>query len=172
MSTKLSRNFTLEELIQSPSAERWGIEEQFTPPQNIVNNLILLCDKVLQPIRDSLKDSIRVTSGYRCPRLNAKIGGAYTIIDGKPRQTSQHCFGQAADIVYIKKGEKHNGYLLAVIKELMENSDFKFDQCIVEFGTDTNPSWIHISFSEGKNRMQILRAYKTGKKTLYKPWTL
>jgi hypothetical protein len=169
---KLSKNFTLDELLKSPSATRWGFEEQFTPTQDIVNNLTILCNKVLQPIRDILKDSITVTSGYRCPRLNAKIGGAYTIINGKPVQSSQHCFGQAADIVYNKQGAEHNNLILAAIKELMSDPDFIFDQCIVEFGTDANPAWVHISYSERKNRMQVLRAYKSGKKTLYKDWKL
>jgi len=169
---KLSKNFTLDELLKSPSAIRWGFEEQFTPTQDIVNNLTLLCNKVLQPIRDILKDTLTVSSGYRCPRLNAKIGGAYTIINGKPVQSSQHCFGQAADINYLKQGAEHNNLILAAVKELMSDPAFVFDQCIVEFGTDTNPAWVHISYSEKKNRMQVLRAYKSGKKTLYKEWKL
>jgi hypothetical protein len=169
---KLSKNFTLDELVKSPSATRWGFEEQFTPSQDIVNNLTLLCTKVLQPIRDIIKDTIRVSSGYRCPRLNAKIGGAYSIIGGKPVQSSQHCYGQAADINYVKSGVEHNNLILEAIKELIADPDFKFDQCIIEFGTDINPAWVHISYSDKKNRMQILRAYKSGKKTLYKEWKL
>lgn len=169
---KLSKNFALDELTKSPSATRWGFEEQFAPTQDIVDNLTLLCTKVLQPIRDILKDSITVTSGYRCPRLNAKIGGAYTIINGKPVQSSQHCFGQAADINYVKSDGDHNNLILAAVKELMSDPAFVFDQCIVEFGTDTNPAWVHISYSNKKNRMQVLRAYKSGKKTLYKEWKL
>ena len=169
---KLSKNFTLDELVKSPSATRWGFEEQFTPTQDIVNNLTLLCTKVLQPIRDIIKDTIRVSSGYRCPRLNAKIGGAYSIIGGKPVQSSQHCYGQAADINYVKSGVEHNNLILEAVKELIADPDFKFDQCIIEFGTDTNPAWVHISYSDKKNRMQVLRAYKSGKKTLYKEWKL
>jgi zinc D-Ala-D-Ala carboxypeptidase len=169
---KLSKNFTLDELTKSPSATRWGFEEQFTPPQDVIDNLVLLCTKVLQPIRDILKDTLTVSSGYRCPRLNAKIGGAYTIINGKPVQSSQHCYGQAADINYVKSGVEHNNLILAAIKELIADPDFKFDQCILEFGTTANPAWIHISYSNKKNRMQVLRAYKSGKKTLYKEWSL
>ncbi len=169
---KLSRNFTLSEMVKSQSAVRWGFDEQFNPPQDIINNLTLLCVKVLQPIRDCLKASITITSGYRCPRLNAKIGGAYTVINGKPVQTSQHCYGQAADINFIKDGKEFNGSIMSVIKELMSDPSFEFDQCILEFGTDDNPSWIHISYTEGKNRNQVLRAYKSGKKTLYKTWAL
>jgi zinc D-Ala-D-Ala carboxypeptidase len=169
---KLSRNFSLDEMLKSQTASRWGFDEQFNPPDEVINNLTLLCTKVLQPIRDALKASITVTSGYRCPRLNAKIGGAYTIINGKPVQTSQHCYGQAADINFIKDGKEFNSSLVSVIKDLCADPDFKFDQCILEFGSDENPSWIHISYSNDNNRMQVLRAYKSGKKTLYKPWKL
>jgi len=169
---KLSKNFSLGELTKSPSAVRWGFNEQFDPPDDVIKNLMLLCNKVLQPIRDTLKAPIIITSGYRCPRLNAKIGGAYTIINGKAVQSSQHCYGQAADINFIKDGVEKNGSIIYAIKELVADSSFEFDQCILEFGTDDNPSWIHISYSEGKNRMQVLRAYKSGKKTLYKPWHL
>jgi hypothetical protein len=165
---KLSKNFSLEEMTKSPSAVRWGFDEQFNPPDEVINNLMLLCSKVLQPIRDTLKASITITSGYRCPRLNAKIGGAYTVINGKPVQTSQHCYGQAADINFIKDGKEFNGSLVMIIKDLCADPSFKFDQCILEFGTDDNPAWIHISYTEGNNRMQVLRAYKSGKKTLYK----
>ena len=169
---KLSKNFNLDEMVKSQTASRWGFDEQYNPPDDVINNLMLLCSKVLQPIRDTLKAPIIVTSGYRCPRLNAKIGGAYTVINGKPVQTSQHCYGQAADINFIKDGKEFNGSLVSVIKDLVADPSFQFDQCILEFGTDDNPAWIHISYCEGKNRMQVLRAYKSGKKTLYKNWHL
>ena len=169
---KLSKNFNLDEMVKSQTASRWGFDEQYNPPDDVINNLMLLCSKVLQPIRDTLKAPIIVTSGYRCPRLNAKIGGAYTVINGKPVQTSQHCYGQAADINFMKDSKEFNGSLVSVIKDLVADPSFQFDQCILEFGSDDNPAWVHISYCEGKNRMQVLRAYKSGKKTLYKNWHL
>lgn len=168
---KLSKNFTLDEMLESQSAIRWGFSEQFDPPDEVIDNLSLLCERVLQPIRDNLKLPITITSGYRCPRLNAKIGGAYTIVDGKPRQTSQHCYGQAADIILVKDSVKKNNLLVTAIKDLIKKG-LLFDQCILEFGTDDNPSWIHLSYVSNKNRMQVLRAYKSGKKTLYKACSL
>lgn len=169
---QLSKNFTLQEMLKSPSAVRWGYEEQFRPPADVINNLTLLATKVLQPIRDVLKGSLVITSGYRCPRLNAKIGGAYSIINGKPVQTSQHVTGQAADINFIIDGQEHNHLIIHAIKELTADPVFQFDQCILEFGTPDNPDWVHISYSEVRNRMQVLRAYKSGKKTMYTPWQL
>ena len=52
------------------------------------------------------------------------------------------------------------------IKEYLE-----FDQLIWEFGTDENPNWVHVSYeSSGKQRKQVLKAYKEAGKTKYKPY--
>jgi zinc D-Ala-D-Ala carboxypeptidase len=150
---------------------RWGYEEQFTPPQNVIDNLTALAVHVLQPIRDKLGAPLKVTSAYRCPRVNAAIGGRYDIVkmpDGttQVRQTSQHVRGQAADIEFWKDGVERNDLLVKAIKEL----GLVFDQCIKEYGTETQPDWVHISFkTDGENRQQVLRAVKVGKKTTYNP---
>jgi hypothetical protein len=150
---------------------RWGYEEQFTPPQNVIDNLTALAVHVLQPIRDKLGAPLKVTSAYRCPRVNAAIGGRYDIVkmpDGttQVRQTSQHVRGQAADIEFWKDGVERNDLLVKAIKEL----GLVFDQCIKEYGTENQPDWVHISFkTDGENRQQVLRAVKVGKKTTYNP---
>jgi hypothetical protein len=47
----------------------------------------------------------------------------------------------------------------------------EFDQLIWEFGTSENPDWVHVSYeSTGKQRKQVLKAYKEGGKTHYKPY--
>lgn len=149
---KLSSNFSLSELLRSQTATRRGYKEQFEPPAEIIKNLRLLVENVLQPIRDILGTPIRVSSGYRCPRLNKRIGGS---------PTSQHRFGMAADL--------HNtdGSDIDIAKAVVEHG-IQFDQMIIEFGTLSSPRWIHISYREGNNRGQILRAYKSGRRTRYK----
>lgn len=150
---------------------RWGYEEQFTPPQNVIDNLKALVVHVLQPIRDKLGAPLKVTSAYRCPRVNAAIGGRYDVVkmpDGttQVRQTSQHVRGQAADIEFWVDGVERNDLLVKAIREL----GLVFDQCIKEYGTESNPDWVHISFkTDGTNRQQVLRAVKVGKKTTYNP---
>jgi len=47
--------------------------------------------------------------------------------------------------------------------------NLNFDQLIWEFGTDTNPNWIHVSYvSEDENRNRCLKAYKEKGRTKYK----
>jgi hypothetical protein len=99
MKNQLTRNFTLEELLKSDTADRWGFKEQYTPPENVIDNLKDLCVYILQPLRDELKLPIRISSGYRCPRVNAKIGGASRMINGKVTQTSDHCFDDKTEIL-------------------------------------------------------------------------
>ena len=138
---KLSNSFNLIEFTSSETASRRGIDN--TPSIAVIENLRLLCENVLQPLRDKYGKSINITSGYRSPKLNKAIGGS---------STSQHCFGQAADIQVDKKD-----YLK--VWELLKT--LPFDQIIWEFGTEGAADWIHVSFVQGKNRGQKLKAVKS-----------
>ena len=82
---KLSQNFSLRELTKSQTAERKGISNE--PSEEHIENLKLLCTKILQPIRDEF-GIVSVSSGYRSPDLCVALGS---------KSTSQHARGQAAD---------------------------------------------------------------------------
>ena len=149
---KLSENFTLSEMVKSETALRHGLDN--IPGQTEVDNLRLLAEKVLQPVREHYKKGVKVNSGFRHPEVNAAVGGS---------KTSDHCKGQAADIEIPGVA---NADLAEWIKDNLE-----FDQLIYEFGNDTNPDWVHVSYeSTGKQRKQVLRAYKEAGKTKYKPY--
>lgn len=149
----LSKNFTLEEMIRSGTASRLGFKEQFTPDSEVKENLTALCVHVLQPLRDFLKQSLFVSSGYRCPRLNKAIGGA---------NGSQHLSGEAADI--NATGTMSNNEIIAAIK----HAKLPIDQCIVEFRDENGePNWIHVSYSD-KRRGEFLEAYKDNGVTKYR----
>lgn len=135
--------FTIHELTQSSH----GLN---IPNDAQIENLKLLVEKVLDPAREELKAPIKITSGFRSKEINYIIGGA---------KNSQHCNGQAADIVCFDNKK------LFLILQYME-----FDQLIYEFGTDDQPSWIHVSFSKVANRNQVLRAIKSKGKTVYQPF--
>ena len=149
---KLTKNFSLEELTRSDTAERKGIDN--SPTAEHIHNLAALCENVLQPLRDKVKHSIRVTSGYRSEKLNNAIGGS---------KTSEHSFGKAADIKLIIDGENKSEILYLSILEM----GIPFRQMIWEFGDEETPSWIHISFNKEDNKKQTLRAYKENNKTKY-----
>lgn len=150
---KLSKNFTLKEMTRSVTAKRRDIDN--TPDEQQIENLAELCEKVLQPLRD-LMGPIVITSGYRSPALNTAIGGS---------ATSQHCAikGAAADIdICTGDCDYKNAEVFHNIKD-----NFVFDQLIWEFGSESCPDWVHVSYNYGKNRKQILKAVKKNGKTKY-----
>ena len=69
---ELSKNFTLREMTRSQTATRKGIDNN--PSGTHEANLILLCQHILQPLRDYYGRPLRVTSGYRSPELCVAIG--------------------------------------------------------------------------------------------------
>lgn len=127
--------FTVSELIRSDAAQQKGIDN--TPPPAIKVKLTSLINNLLDPIREAWDGPISVNSGYRCPVLNKAVGGV---------PTSQHQKGEAADIT-VGSPE-----LNRQLFDLIATGDFDFDQLIDE----SHYSWIHISFTSGKNRHQIL----------------
>lgn len=142
--------FSIKELSASTEARKMGIDN--TPTADAVDNLTALVEEVLDPLRERYGRPIHVSSGYRCPRLNKAVGG---------EPTSQHVKGEAADIYVADKRDK--SMLFSMIYYLLP-----YDQLIWEKGDDEAPSWIHVSYREGKNRRECLR-YDGKKYYPYKP---
>ncbi|HXJ02091.1 MAG TPA: D-Ala-D-Ala carboxypeptidase family metallohydrolase [Micropepsaceae bacterium] len=134
--TELSEHFSLEEMIASQEGARRGIDN--TPPANVLNHLTETCTK-LEAVRELLGHPITVSSGYRCPALNAAIGGA---------ANSAHMFGYAVDFICPAFGVP-----LAVCSAI-EKSGLQYDQLIHEFG-----NWTHLSF-DPQMRRQSLTIFK------------
>ena len=129
--------FTIQELTISNTAQRKGIDN--TPDQKAAAALTALVANVLDPLREAWGRPIVVNSGYRCPKLNRAVGGV---------ARSQHTKGEAADIRTLSNRRWENEQLFKLIVQLK----LPFDQLIDEHGY----SWIHVSYSESKNRRQVL----------------
>lgn len=132
----MGKYFSVAELVKSTTATKRKINN--TPSEEIKCNINQLIDNILDPLRESWKQPIIVSSGYRCPKLNKIVGGA---------SSSQHLLGQAADIHTKSNSREDNKRLFNLIKELK----LPYDQLINEYSY----KWIHVSFSS-KNRRQIL----------------
>lgn len=153
---QLSKHLSLAEVTRSDSAKRKGISNQ--PTAQHLENFKKLAEKVFEPIREHFKVPIHISSGYRSKELNAAIGGSLT---------SQHCSGEAID---IDMDGSASGVSNADVFNYIKNN-LEFDQLIWEFGTDKNPDWVHVSYeTSGKQRKQILKAVKSGGKTVYQPY--
>ena len=147
----LSRNFTLQELIKSDTAVRLGVDNN--PNANQIEKLKLLCENILQPVRDHF-GPVTVTSGFRSPDLCLKIGSSIT---------SQHTKAEACD---FECPGKDNAEVADWIHKNLET-----DQLILEFYTpgEPNSGWIHASYIPYQPRRQFLHAYREDKKVKYKP---
>jgi len=111
---KLTNNFNLNEFNK----------HNFPLTETILRNIQELA-KNLQVLRDEVKKPIKITSGYRDPSFNKKIGGA---------TQSRHLTGQAADL-------KIEGYtpkqVAAIVEKLIAAGKMK------QGGLGTYSTWIH-----------------------------
>jgi len=148
----ISKHISYKEGTNSTTAIRRGIDN--VPNNDQLDNMVLLAEKVFEPLREWVGGPIKINSFFRCPKLNKAIGGS-----GK----SQHCHGQAIDIDDTY-GKVANSEMYHYIKKNLD-----FDQMIWEFGDDDNPAWIHVSYvSEDDNRRRCLKASKdNNNKTVY-----
>ncbi len=150
---KLSKNLSLEEVTKSITAKRLNIDN--TPDEWTTENLRQVAVNVFQPLRDSFKCPIFVSSGYRSAELNTAIGGS---------RRSQHVEGRALDLDGDVYGRCTNSQIFEWIRENLE-----FDQLIWEFGDTDNPDWVHVSYvHDGNNRKRCLKACRDDEgKTYY-----
>jgi len=153
---KISEHLDLSEVTRSETAKRKGVSNEPTPEH--LENFKKLADNVFEPIRNHFGVPIHISSGYRSKALNAAIGGS---------ATSQHCKGEAID---IDMDGSSKGVTNKMVFDYIK-ANIKFDQMIWEFGSDTNPDWVHVSYdSDGKQRGQILKAIKSNGATKYVPY--
>ncbi len=114
-----------------------------TPTPKIIDNLQLLVDNVLDPLRMHWGRPMIVTSGYRSQRLNTVVHGA---------TQSQHLTGQAADIRTVSDDRDENMKLLRMLVSLK----LPFDKLIAEYvDGQGRPDWIHVSFSPLKRGIKL-----------------
>ncbi len=134
----ISEHISFEEATVSPTALRLGILNNPTP--EILESMKAVADHCFEPMRNWYGKPLKVNSFYRCPALNKAVGGS---------PTSQHAKGEAIDISAGSKSEN---------KKLFEwaKANLIFDQLIFEYGDDSGPDWVHISFKKGNNRNQTL----------------
>jgi zinc D-Ala-D-Ala carboxypeptidase len=145
MSTQLTEHFSVEEFTHSDTATAQGIDN--TPPTEAMMGLEQLAP-VMEKVRNILGGHpITITSGYRCPELNAAIGGV---------PDSAHLSGLACDFVCGEHGSP-----LDVCKAIEPHlAELGIDQLIHE-----NQSWTHLAIAatveEARNQVLTIDANGT-----------
>jgi zinc D-Ala-D-Ala carboxypeptidase len=142
----VTEHFKLQEFIFSNTASQLKIDN--TPPDSVRGSLQFTAEGMeriktkLQALRSVEAIPVKITSGYRSPELNKRIGGVVT---------SQHVKGEACDFIAPLFGTPKE-----IVKALSEHvEELGIDQIIAE-GT-----WVHVSFSRTP-RHQVL-SYTGGK---------
>ena len=142
---QLTEHFTLEEMTRSTIARQKGLKNE--PNESQIENLKLLCEYILEPIREKLNTPLYISSGFRSEKINTLVGGS---------KTSQHLLGQAADIQIFDK-KLTNTDLFNIIVEMIRSGEITTGQCIAE-KVGGEISWVHISTPTDRLRNQVLIA--------------
>lgn len=108
------------------------------PNWDSLENLLVLCEKVLDPLRDAFGKPLFVNSGYRSNFVNEAVGGV---------SISQHKLGCAADI------SVRSDCSLAELFELVQELHLPFDQLIYY----KKRRFIHVSWSPAPRSQVIVR---------------
>lgn len=146
---RLSPNFTLAEMCVT--------NQSFpnNPPPVVIEALTALCKNVLEPLREHFrkkyparKIAVIVTSGYRSDRVNAAVGGS---------ETSQHRFGEAAD---IRIPGIPNQEIWRYIADHLQYDQVIAEKLMVKNG---NAGWIHVSYRAGRLRKSAISFLGSGK---------
>ncbi|MDW5417433.1 D-Ala-D-Ala carboxypeptidase family metallohydrolase [Iodobacter sp. CM08] len=147
-SPQLSPHFSLREFTASQTAALYNIDNSL--PVSLLENAAYTCAQ-LEKVRKQLgSNPIIITSGWRCPLLNTKVGGS---------AGSDHAKARAVDIRCPKFGTART------IARALAASNIEFDQLILE-SPNTYSAWVHIGFRKGANRRQVLTKF-AGDKTYY-----
>jgi hypothetical protein len=134
----ISKTVSLSEATKSTTAIRFGISNE--PSAEVLERMKVTAARIIDPVRQRFPRSV-VSSFYRSPALNRKMGGS---------KTSQHVTGEAVDL-----DSPDNVDNLAIFNFIKD--ELTFDQLIFEY-PDVNgvPNWVHASIRQKDNRGQVL----------------
>ena len=134
----MTKNFTLAELTKTNTALKND------PPEAAILWLKILAVAILQPLRDKIGKPIIINSGYRCPAVNARVGGA---------DKSAHLYGRAADIRCTQP--EGWGYI-----EILKSNPH-VDKVLFEHNSKTGAYWLHVQTSENPRHIFPKSIYQT-----------
>lgn len=119
------KNFIPDEFFVSEKAKKLGVVNYPDKGQELsILTAMMSTADMMQQLRELLGKPIKITSTYRCKKVNDAVGS---------KDSSQHLLGLACDFVCPSFGTPEE-----IVKFLCDK-DFLVDQCFNE------GSWVHIS---------------------------
>lgn len=130
--------FKFEEFVESEVAQTYGIDN--TPDDDAKENILELAD-IMDRIREGWtaycdkksygSPALIISSAYRCPELNEKIGGA---------KKSAHQKGSACD---IQPANDETQELFMFMQRWLFAHNVQYDELIIE--KTKNTQWVHFA---------------------------
>lgn len=135
MTEMLSENFSLQELTRTNHTDLDN-----TPGVKEKENLRRLAQQVLQPLRDSWGQPLKVNSAYRSPLVNSRVHGA---------ASSYHLRGLAADIDCATDLAKAMRLALACRDERLPVAEVILSKRGAHY-------WLHVALKTGDDRKKAV----------------
>lgn len=143
----LTDHFTLFELTKTSHSD---LQEQNRDINEFQIAKLTALARLLEHVRFILGTPLTITSGYRCPELNKRIGGT---------DNSQHSLCEAADFI---PGQIDVGTTFRLLWKDIKVNGANVGQLIHE--NDNGKEWIHISlgtpYRDADQCKQIVRAHR------------
>lgn len=147
-SGQCTEHFTWEELTRSGTAVRRNIPN--LPDASARDCLEKLCRDYLEPLRQHRGRPVMLNSAYRCPQLNAAVGGA---------PHSWHLKGCAVDIGCRSLEEAAD--TLRFFRSMLPERFY--DECYVKTGHCSYYVHLGVDLLEGQNRLRDNYALVSGR---------
>lgn len=175
----LSVRYTADDLLRSDiaGADTELSDLQRRAPLEVQRALEDLRTRTLEPLCNILGCRPRITSGYRSPQLNSRVGG---------RPDSPHIHGRAVDLVlddaFLEDADgasaraeieaairEHGGdhkdlnanfYLFAAT--ILHAGELNVTEIIHEHGVAGRPAWVHLTTGDGPTQIHAIGDYSDG----------
>ncbi|MFZ9908493.1 MAG: D-Ala-D-Ala carboxypeptidase family metallohydrolase [Candidatus Nanopelagicales bacterium] len=139
---KITEHFNLSEVENSDTAKKLGIDNSL--PESLADNVLRTCKK-LEEVRQLFGKRIIISSFYRSPELNSKVGGS---------KTSAHMDGRACDF-NVQWFDSESAF------NKIKESGIVLDQCILE-SNNKGSTWVHLGIEKEGSKPR--NEYMLGKK--------
>lgn len=117
--------FLPSEFFKSEKARKLGIFNFPDDSRLVLCNIIRMCNLILVPVRKRINMPITISSGYRCPQLNAAVGGAARSYHMEGRAVDIYCANnKALDDAIVAVNEANLKAHRPVLKEFIRYKNF------------------------------------------------
>jgi len=137
----ISKHISYNRSIYSKTALKYKINN--VPSEQNLNFMRDTALNIYEPIYAKFGKKVYISSFYRSPELNKKIGGV-------PNSQHQALRGAAMDLEIFDDTLTNKDLFEWIIDNL------EFDQVISEYSVDGIPAWVHVSFNKDHNRKQVV----------------